>query len=99
MDDMDDVLESGGCRWRTHSNCHCHCLVWRDEPPPNTTACHLVYFSVFFQKYPQSLFHFQHMTLSTGATVLPIRPWPPRCAASADRPLVVRILQELGLHG
>ena len=32
----------------------------------------------------------------TGATVLPVRPWPPRRAASAVCPLVVQILRELG---
>ena len=57
---MDDVLESGG--WRTHSTCHCHCLVWRDKPP--TPLPVILFIFLFFSKYPQSLFHFQHMTVS-----------------------------------
>ena len=64
---MDDVLESGG--WRTHSTCHCHCLVWRDEPP--TTACHLVYFSVFFKVSAES---FSLLTHDIITQVLPSSP-------------------------
>ena len=69
---MDDVLESGGCRWRTHSNYHCHCLVWRDEPPPNTTACHLVYFSVFFSEVSSESF-----SLSTHDIITQVLPSSP----------------------
>ena len=62
MDDMDDVLESGG--WRTHSTCHCHCRAWCGVTNHQHHCLSSCLFFCFFQKYPQSLFHFQHMTLS-----------------------------------
>ena len=65
---MDDVLESGG--WRTHSTCPvtalqvtawCWCGVTNHQHHCRPV---ILFIFLFFSKYPQSLFHFQHMTLS-----------------------------------
>ena len=63
MDDMDDdqvqkktLLESGG--WRRTAPVTAWCM-WRDKTPPP-----LPVISFIFLPYPQSLFTFQHMTLS-----------------------------------